>query len=94
MSATGEVRMFDGQQVRGLECHAHRHRNGYTDRRADQAASGGQLGDGTFMLTWGDGVSDVHPLDELLGFHRSHGKLATMTAVRPPARFGTSGTRR
>lgn len=41
----------------------------------------------TFMLTWGDGVSDVD-LDALLEFHRSHGKLATMTAVRPPARFG------
>lgn len=45
------------------------------------------LGDDTFMLTWGDGVSDVD-LDALLAFHRSHGKLATMTAVRPPARFG------
>ena len=45
------------------------------------------LGDGTFMLTWGDGVSDVN-LDDLLAFHRSHGKLATMTAVHPPARFG------
>ena len=41
----------------------------------------------TFMLTWGDGVSDVN-LTKLLEFHRSHGKLATMTAVRPPARFG------
>jgi glucose-1-phosphate cytidylyltransferase len=45
------------------------------------------LGSGTFMLTWGDGVSDVD-LRELLKFHRSHGKLATLTAVRPPARFG------
>jgi glucose-1-phosphate cytidylyltransferase len=45
------------------------------------------LGSSTFMLTWGDGVSDVD-LDELLAFHRSHGKLATLTAVRPPARFG------
>ncbi len=41
----------------------------------------------TFMLTWGDGVSDVN-LADLLAFHRSHGKLATMTAVRPPARYG------
>ena len=39
------------------------------------------------MLTWGDGVSDVN-LHELLEFHRAHGKLATLTAVRPPARFG------
>ena len=45
------------------------------------------LGDETFMLTWGDGVSDVD-LNDLLAFHRSHGKLATLTAVRPPARFG------
>ena len=43
--------------------------------------------DGTFMLTWGDGVSDID-LHDLLAFHRSHGKLATLTAVRPPARFG------
>jgi len=45
------------------------------------------IGDETFMLTWGDGVSDVN-LHELLAFHRSHGKLATVTAVRPTARFG------
>jgi glucose-1-phosphate cytidylyltransferase len=45
------------------------------------------LGNETFMLTWGDGVSDVD-LKALLAFHRSHGKLATLTAVRPPARFG------
>ena len=45
------------------------------------------LGAGTFMLTWGDGVSTVD-LNQLLAFHRSHGKLATVTAVRPPARFG------
>ena len=41
----------------------------------------------TFMLTWGDGVSDLN-LHDLLEFHRRHGKLATMTVVRPPARFG------
>ena len=42
---------------------------------------------GTFMLTWGDGVSDVD-LRGLLAFHRRHGRLATVTAVRPPSRFG------
>ena len=42
---------------------------------------------GTFMMTWGDGLSDVN-LRDLLAFHRSHGKLATLTAVRPPARYG------
>lgn len=41
----------------------------------------------TFMLTYGDGVSDIK-IDELVAFHQKHGKLATITAVRPPARFG------
>jgi len=45
------------------------------------------LGNQTFMLTWGDGVSNVN-LNKLLEFHHSHGKLATLTAVRPTARFG------
>lgn len=45
------------------------------------------MGGETCMFTWGDGVSNVD-LDKLLDFHRSHGKLATLTAVRPPARFG------
>lgn len=45
------------------------------------------IGNETFMLTWGDGVSNVN-LDQLLAFHKSHGKLATVTAVRPPARYG------
>jgi glucose-1-phosphate cytidylyltransferase len=39
------------------------------------------------MLTYGDGVSDV-PLDNLLAYHRSQGKLVTVTAVPAPARFG------
>jgi glucose-1-phosphate cytidylyltransferase len=43
--------------------------------------------DETFLLTFGDGVADV-PLDRLVAFHRAHGRLATITAVRPPARFG------
>jgi glucose-1-phosphate cytidylyltransferase len=41
----------------------------------------------TCMLTYGDGVSDID-LDALLAFHRSHGKLVTVSAVRPAARFG------
>ena len=41
----------------------------------------------TFMVTYGDGVSDLD-FQDLLRFHRSHGRLATVTAVRPPARFG------
>jgi glucose-1-phosphate cytidylyltransferase len=57
-------------------------------------ATGGRVGrlrkllaDGPFLLTYGDGVSDVD-LRRLVEFHRSSGKLATVTAVRPPSRFG------
>jgi glucose-1-phosphate cytidylyltransferase len=45
------------------------------------------LGDESFMLTYGDGVSDVN-VSKLLEFHKSHGKIATLTAIRPPGRFG------
>ena len=45
------------------------------------------LKEGTFMATYGDGVCDVN-LQALLEFHKSQGKLATITAVRPPSRFG------
>ncbi len=45
------------------------------------------IGNETFMLTYGDGVANIN-LRELLDFHRRHGKIATITAVRPPARFG------
>jgi len=45
------------------------------------------LRSGTFMCTYGDGLSDVN-IGSLVQFHRTHGKLATVTAVRPPARFG------
>jgi glucose-1-phosphate cytidylyltransferase len=45
------------------------------------------LSDGPFMLTYGDGVSDVD-LSKLLQFHREQGRIATVTAVRPPASFG------
>ena len=46
------------------------------------------IGNETFMLTYGDGVSDVD-LHALYRFHRSHGRLATVTAVHPPSRFGS-----
>ncbi len=44
-------------------------------------------GDDTFLLTYGDGVSDVD-VSASIAFHRAHGRKATLTAVRPPARFG------
>ena len=45
------------------------------------------IGNETCMLTYGDGVADIN-LDALLAFHRSHGKMVTVSAVRPAARFG------
>lgn len=45
------------------------------------------IGNEPFMLTYGDGVSDIN-LDSLLKFHKSHGKMVTVSAVRPSARFG------
>jgi len=45
------------------------------------------IGNETCMLTYGDGVSNIN-IDELLKFHRSHGKMITVSAVRPNARFG------
>lgn len=45
------------------------------------------IGNETFMLTYGDGVANID-IDELIRFHRSHGKMVTISAVRPAARFG------
>jgi glucose-1-phosphate cytidylyltransferase len=45
------------------------------------------VGDEPFMLTYGDGVSDID-INELVAFHKRHGKIATLTAIQPEARFG------
>ena len=45
------------------------------------------IGENTFMVTYGDGVGNID-VRSLVAFHRAHGKLATLTTVRPPARFG------
>ena len=45
------------------------------------------IGNETFCMTYGDGVSDVN-IRQLIDFHRANGRLATLTAVRPPGRFG------
>jgi glucose-1-phosphate cytidylyltransferase len=45
------------------------------------------IGGERFMMTYGDGVAGIN-IQELLAFHKRHGKLATVTAVRPPSRFG------
>ena len=46
-----------------------------------------KLGNDTFLLTYGDGISNVN-LNKLIKFHKKNKKLITLTAVRPPARFG------
>ncbi len=43
--------------------------------------------DDLFLMTYGDGVADIN-IEELIDFHRSHGRVATVTSVRPPSRFG------
>ena len=61
----------------------------------DNSMTGGRLGrvakylknEDVFCMTYGDGVSDVN-ITELLAFHKSHGKQATLTATYPPGRFG------
>jgi glucose-1-phosphate cytidylyltransferase len=61
--------------------------NSPTGRRLQMAAHYLGADDKTFCLTYGDGVADVN-LRKVLAFHRAHGKLATITGVRPPSRFG------
>jgi glucose-1-phosphate cytidylyltransferase len=53
-------------------------------KRAEKA-----IGAGTFLLTYGDGVSNID-LKALLAFHRGHGKAMTMTAIQPEGRFGAA----
>lgn len=60
----------------------------------NETATGGRLkrlkkiiGSESFLMTYGDGVADVD-IDRLIQFHNAHGKIATVTAVHPPARFG------
>lgn len=64
----------------------------------DNAGTGGRLkrvaqyihSDGAFCMTYGDGVSDLN-ISESIAFHKKHGRLVTVTAVQPPARFGGLG---
>lgn len=83
--ATGEVRT-EGERREDWTVHL-------TDTGLHTGKAGrlkrlqGLLEGEAFMLTYGDGVSDVD-LQKLYAFHKSHGLVATVTAVRPPARFG------
>jgi len=84
--ASGDVMVHDGESldwtVHLLDTGLNTQTGGRVKRLAEY------IGDETFMLTYGDGVANLN-INDLLTFHRERGKLATVTAVRPPARFGT-----
>lgn len=83
--ATGDATVHDRAQedwnVHLIETGLHTESGGRIKRLSAWVASG------TFMMTYGDGVADIN-ITDLLAFHRKHGRLATVTGVRPPARFG------
>jgi glucose-1-phosphate cytidylyltransferase len=83
--ATGETTIHEGRQpdwkVHLVDTGLHTQTGGRLKRLRSW------LQDGTFLFTYGDGVADLD-LDRLHRFHRSHGKLATVTSVHPPSRFG------
>ena len=84
--ATGGTSIHDGRQPRWKVHLVDTGASTQTGGRVRRLAK--WLGDDkTFMMTYGDGVADVD-IRALLRFHESHGKLATVTTVRPPARFG------
>lgn len=83
---TGEIRLVptapDGWNVSVVDTGANTMTGGRIRRLKDWLTTGE-----TFMVTYSDGLGNIN-IDALLEFHRSHGKLATVTAVQPPARFG------
>jgi len=82
---TGEATFHDSDcedwTVHLLDTGLHTQTGGRIKRAAQR------IGRETFLMTYGDGVANVD-IRQLLAFHRKHGRLATVTAVRPPARFG------
>jgi glucose-1-phosphate cytidylyltransferase len=80
-----------------IRYHGHHTEQGYSVTLAEtglESMTGGRISrirkyitDDTFLLTYGDGLSDVN-IRDLVEFHKSHGKIATVTTVRPISRFG------
>ena len=83
--ASGDVRVHDGEREDWVVHLVDTGLSTLTGGRVKRLEP--WLKDETFMVTYGDGVCNAD-LRDLLRFHRSHGRLATVTAVRPPARFG------
>ena len=84
--STGEKTIYDGKQPKWKVHLIDTGLNTKTGGRLKRLSSWIDE-DETFMFTYGDGVADID-VKELLAFHKSHGKLATVTTVRSPARFG------
>ncbi|HVM18840.1 MAG TPA: glucose-1-phosphate cytidylyltransferase [Egibacteraceae bacterium] len=82
---TGEVAIHDGLRDDWVVELVDTGQSAQTGARIKRLAD--RLGGQRFMMTWGDGLANVD-LDALLAFHQAHGRLCTLTAVRPPARFG------
>ncbi len=84
--ATGNIVVHDRQRedwtIHLLDTGLHTQTGGRVKRLAQY------IGRERFMLTYGDGVADIN-VQQLLDFHERQGRLATVTAVRPPARFGS-----
>ncbi len=81
----GQVEIHDGARD---DWHVHLVGTGlYTETGGRVKRLAPWLGREPFMMTYGDGVANID-IRDLVSFHRRHGKLATVTAVRPPARFG------
>ena len=81
----GEVTLLDGDSEDWMVHLLDTGLQSQTGGRVKRAAQ--FIGHETFMLTYGDGVANID-IRRLLAFHRGHGRLATVTVVRPPARFG------
>lgn len=84
-TASGQVEVHDGNREDWMIHLIDTGLQTQTGGRIKRLAS--WIGNETFMMTYGDGVANVN-IQELVAFHRRHGKLATVTAVRPPSRFG------
>ncbi len=84
--ASGATQVYGGKRLAGRVHLIDTGEATQTGGRVKRLAS--HLGEGTFMLTYGDGVANVD-VRKLVEFHKAHGKLATVTAVRPPSRFGS-----
>lgn len=83
--ATGDVDVHDGGREDWI---IHLIDTGlYTDTGGRIKRLASWVENETFMMTYGDAVADIN-ISELVAFHRKHGRLATVTAVRPPSRFG------